>query len=305
MKIPLAGVLPVKRDSSQSGNFSWNSDPSGSTAIVPNEPADGGDVGLNGLYADGSEAESVSINNLRTSMKVQEWLEKLARGGSRYIEVIGSMFGVRGSDARLQRPEYIGGSKQPVIISEVLQTSESSTTPQGSMAGHGLSAGRGKQFSYYTEEHGYIIGIASILPDTAYQQGVPRHFSRTDNLDYAWPTLAHLGEQEILNKELYYAGDGADEETFGYIPRYSEYRYVPSRVAGDFRENLAFWHLGRIFDSRPNLNKSFIKAQSDVSGGIRNDIFAVEDPSSQKMWCHFFHQVHSRRKLPKYGTPQF
>ena len=139
--------------------------------------------------------------------------------------------------------------KAPVIISEVLQTSSSDgVTPQGTMAGHGISASTGKNISYFCEEHGYIIGIMSIMPKTAYQQGIPKHFLRKSHLDYAWPTFAHIGEQEVLNKELYNdPADNKNDEVFGYVPRYSEYRYQPSRVAGDFAGTLNFWHLGRIF----------------------------------------------------------
>lgn len=251
-----------------------------------------------GLLARTSELEATAttINDLRRAFRLQEWLEKMARGGSRYIEQILVHFGVKSSDARLQRPEFLGGTKAPVIISEVLQTSESSETPQGTMAGHGLSANSGKTISYFCEEHGYIIGIQSVMPRASYQQGLPRHFSRSSHLDYAWPTFAHIGEQEIKRKELYYGtSDSVNNETFGYIPRYSEYRYVPSRVAGEFKTTLGFWHLGRIFEQTPFLNQTFIECNP------RKDIFAVE--GEQHLWCHSFHKANVRRKLPKYGTP--
>jgi len=243
-----------------------------------------------------SEATAATINDLRRAFRLQEWLEKMARGGSRYIEQNLVHFGVRSSDARLQRPEFIGGSKQPVIISEVLQTSESQETPQGSMAGHGISASSGKTISYYAEEHGYLIGIMSVMPVTAYQQGIPRHFSRMSHLDYAWPTFAHIGEQAVLNKEIYADGTVDDEGTWGYVPRYSEYRYLDSRVAGAFRDTLSFWHLGRIFGSRPALNASFIECNP------RNDIFAVPS-ETQNLWSQVYNSVSVKRKLPKYGTP--
>lgn len=249
------------------------------------------------LRADLASASAVTINELRRAFRLQEWLEKMARGGSRYIEQNLVHFGVRSSDARLQRPEFIGGSKNPVIISEVLQTSESQETPQATMAGHGLAASSGKTIRYTAEEHGYIIGIMSIMPVTAYQQGIPRHFSRKSHLDYAWPTFAHIGEQAVLNKEIYSDGTSADDGTWGYVPRYSEYRYQDSRVAGEFRDTLAFWHLGRIFGSRPALNASFIECVP------RNDIFAVSEPNNQNIWCQVRNNIHARRKLPLYGTP--
>ncbi|QCS37361.1 major capsid protein [Tortoise microvirus 93] len=245
---------------------------------------------------------STSINDLRRAFKLQEWLEKQARGGTRYIESILSHFGVHSSDARLNRPEYLGGTKQPMVISEVLQTSETDTSPQGNLAGHGISVGSGKAFSYRAEEHGYIIGIMSVMPKTAYQQGMPRHFTKFDYLDYYWPSFAHLGEQAIKNREIYY--DAADSEevnnaTFGYIPRYSEYRYHDSRVAGDFRTSLAFWHLGRIFGSRPHLNANFI------SSDPTKRIFAVVAPDVHSIYAHVFHKIKAVRKMPKFGTPEF
>ncbi len=273
---------------------------SGPDAYVQRQNLDGANDAKLYAWTDGQEnAEGdLTINNLRRAFRLQEWLEKMARGGSRYIEQVLVHFGVRSSDRRLDRPEYLGGNKQPVIISEVLQTSSSDeTTPQGTMAGHGISASTGKNITYFCEEHGYIIGIMSIMPKTAYQQGIPKHFIRTSHLDYAWPTFAHIGEQEVLNKELYYdPADGKDDEVFGYVPRYSEYRYQPSRVAGDFRTSLNFWHLGRIFGTRPALNATFINCTP------RNDIFAVKT-DIQNVWGHCFHKIRVNRRLPKYGTP--
>lgn len=244
---------------------------------------------------------ATTINDLRQAFRLQEYYEKAARGGTRLIEWVKSMFGVQSSDARLQRPEYLGGSIQPMIISEVLQTSETATSAQGNMAGHGVSVGDGKNFSYRSEEHGYIITIMSVMPKTAYQQGIPRHFTKFDKFLYFTPPFAHLGEQEILNKEIYYdVADGAlNEDTFGYIPRYMEYRYNDSRVAGDFRSTLSYWHMGRIFPSRPALNAAFV--QSDPT----HRAFAVIDPAIDKIYAHCFHQIKAKRKIPRYGTPTF
>lgn len=279
--------------------------PIGSTpdAYVQAQNLDGSNDFKLYAYTDGQDSAEgdLTINNLRRAFRLQEWLEKMARGGSRYIEQVLVHFGVRSSDRRLDRPEYLGGNKQPVIISEVLQTSSSDgVTPQGTMAGHGISASTGKNITYFCEEHGYIIGIMSIMPKTAYQQGIPKHFLRTNHLDYAWPTFAHIGEQEVLNKELYFdptdSTNGGDNGVFGYVPRYSEYRYQPSRVAGDFRTTLNFWHLGRIFGTRPALNATFIECKP------RNDIFAVKT-DIQNVWGHCFHKIRVNRRLPKYGTP--
>lgn len=250
------------------------------------------------------ENTSVTINELRRSMKLQEWLEKNARGGARYIEQILSHFGVRSSDARLQRPEYLGGGRQPVSISEVLQTyqdEQAQSNPLGTMGGHGVSVGRTNGFKAFFEEHGYVIGIMSVLPKSAYQQGIPRHFSRETKFDYYWPEFAHIGEQEIKNKELYLpkSGVGDPEGTFGYAPRYSEYKYMPSTVHGSMRTSLAFWHLGRIFNTMPVLNDNFVRTKtSDFQR-----IFAVED--EEHMYVQLYNKVDALRPMPYFGTPTF
>ena len=255
----------------------------------------------NGTLEVDIQEDAVTINTLRRALRLQEWLEKNARGGTRYIESILAHFGVKSSDARLQRPEYIGGSKQNMVISEVLATAQNSddNVAVGQMAGHGISAGGSGTFSYRAEEHGWIIGIVNVQPVTAYQQGLHRSFSRFDRLDYGWPTFANIGEQEIKNKELI-----ADlpvstdpDGTFGYTPRYSEYKFMNSRVAGEMRDTLAFWHLGRIFTGTPLLNEDFISC-------VPSDrIFAVTDPGSDHVYAHIFNNVTAVRKLPRYGIP--
>lgn len=249
------------------------------------------------------ENTSVTINELRRSIRLQEWLEKNARGGARYIEQILSHFGVRSSDARLQRPEYLGGGKQPVTISEVLSSfqADDGDLPQGNMAGHGISIGRTNSFSRRFEEHGYVIGIMSVLPRTAYQQGIPKHFSRFNKLDFAWPEFANLGEQEIKLRELWWNPQGTDPEepveTFGYTPRYAEYKFASSTVHGDFRDDLKYWHMGRIFENKPVLNESFITSDPTQR------IFAVTDPAPQKLYCHIYNRIDAIRPLPYFGTP--
>lgn len=260
------------------------------------------------LKADLSNVTGVSINELRRGFSLQRWLENNARGGARYIEQILSHFGVRSSDARLQRPEYLGGNKTPVVVSEVMQTSESATTPQGNYAGTGTSFGVGRSFKKFFEEHGYIIGIISVMPRSAYQQGVPRHFKKFDKFDFYWPEFAHLGEQEIKNYELYYSYDSSDKDIndrlFGYTPRYAEYRFINSSVHGDMATNLNFWHLGRIFDSRPGLNGDFVtcKPGSSPDTGL-NRVFAVTDTNTHHLWVQMYINCKALRPLPKYGTP--
>jgi hypothetical protein len=249
--------------------------------------------------ADGLTVEPTTINDLRRAYRLQEWLEKNARGGTRYIESILSHFGVKSSDARLQRPEYITGVKTPVVISEVLNTSGTEgELPQGNMAGHGIAVSSGRSGSYYAEEHGYIIGIMSIMPKTAYQQGIPRTFLKLDPLDYFWPSFANIGEQEVQVQELYaYTSNKTD--TFGYVPRYAEYKYMPSRVAGDFRTSLDYWHLGRIFENEPTLSQEFVECTPEDT----ERIFAVTDPEAQKLYCHVLNKIKAVRPMPKYGTP--
>lgn len=241
----------------------------------------------------------VSINDLRTSNALQRWFERNARSGSRYIEQILSHFGVRSSDARLQRPQFLGGGRVPVSVSEVLQTSSTDeTSPQANMAGHGISASVNHGFTRYFEEHGYIIGIMSVMPRTGYQQGVPRDFRKFDNMDFYFPEFAHLGEQEIKNEELYLNQYDADNSgTFGYTPRYAEYKYSLNEAHGDFRGNMAFWHLNRIFTEKPNLNTTFVECNPS------NRVFATAETSDDKYWIQLYQDIKALRLMPKYGTP--
>lgn len=247
------------------------------------------------------QAEATDINTLRRAFKLQEWLEKNARGGTRYVENILAHFGIKSSDARLQRPEYIGGSKQNMVISEVLATAQSTDdgVAIGQMAGHGISVGGGNRFNYRCEEHGYIIGIINVQPVTAYQDGLHRSFSRLSRLDYAWPTFANIGEQEVLQKEVKarVANNTDPNRIFGYVPRYAEYKFLNSRVAGEMRSSLNFWHLGRIFATDPALNEVFISAFPSTR------IFAVTDEDQDHIYAHIFNNISAIRKLPKYGIP--
>ncbi|UYD39230.1 MAG: major capsid protein [Wigfec virus K19_165] len=250
------------------------------------------------------EAGVSTINTLRRAFKLQEWLERNARGGTRYFESMLSHFGVKSPDARLQRPEYIGGSVQMMTISEVLSTAQTIDSegtllnPVGQMSGHGISVAGSKLLKYYAQEHGWIIGLISVLPDTAYQQGLHKKFSRPDVFDYYWPSFAHIGEQEVHNKEVYLdTSDTLNDVTFGYVPRYAEYKFENNRVAGEFRDTLNFWHMGRIFETRPNLSADFIKSNPTTR------IFAVEE--GDHIYSHILLKVKAVRMMPKFGTPSF
>lgn len=239
-----------------------------------------------------------TINELRRAMRLQEFLEKNARGGTRYIENIKMHFGVFSSDARLQRPEYIVGTKAPVIVQEVTSVVDDATVPQGNPSGKGLSIQEGYYGDYFCEEHGYIIGIMSIMPKPAYQQGIPKNFLKTDILDFYWPSFANIGEQEVTQNEIYgYLSTG--DELFGYIPRYSEYRYLQNRVAGLFRTDLNYWHLGRIFNSPPTLSQEFI----EVDPADNTRIFYDEGDPNDNIYIHVLNRMKARRLMPVYGTP--
>lgn len=250
------------------------------------------------------EVQATTINDLRAAFRLQEWLEKSLRAGRRYSESILSHFGVRPLDMRLQRPEYITGTASPVIISEVLNTTgdtgAAEPLPQGNMSGHGVSVTSGKYGRYNVKEHGWIIGIMSVMPKTAYEDGIERKFFKTTFLDYYWPEFAHLGEQAVLNKEVYAFQGATGLNTFGYNPRYSEYKFCNNRVAGDFRDTLNFWHLGRKFAAAPSLNQDFIEMDpEDVER-----IFAVQD-GTDELWCQVLHKIRAIRPMPKFGTPTF
>lgn len=274
---------------------------------VQNAVAPGTDVGGVSAYYDPqgtlqTGGTETTINDLRTAFRLQEWLELNARGGTRYTENTYAQFNVKSSDARLQRPEYIIGTTTPVIISEVLNTTGTEDQlPQGNMAGHGIAVGDGAIGSYYAEEHGFIFVIMSIRPKTAYFQGIARFWGKISSyFQYGWPKFANLGEQEINNREIMaWVNDSEFDNTFfGFTPRYAEYKFMDSRVSGEFRTTLKYWHHAREFDpvTPPNLNADFIICSPD------NRIFAVED-NAQNLFCHVYNQINVVRALPKYGTP--
>lgn len=243
--------------------------------------------------------DAATINDLRLAYKLQEWLEKNARGGTRYAELIRAHFGTTPQDARLQRPEYITGIKNPIQISEVLNTT-GETLPQGNMAGHGISYIKGRKIAKYPVfEHGYIIGIMSIMPKTAYMQGIPKHFTKINHpTEYYWPSFAHLGEQEIYKRELFAFSDQG-EQTFGYTPRYIEYKQQPNYISGQFKTSLAYWHMARYFDEAPSLNGAFVTADPTKR------IFAVTSTDVESMYVQVRNDVMGIRPMPVFGTPSF
>lgn len=277
---------------------------------VPSGFPDWTDVGnQSSMYAETSElgAQPTTINELRRAFRLQEWFEKNARAGRRYIESILAHFNVKSSDKRLQRPEYITGVKTPIIVSEVLNTTGQTVPlgdpdglPQGNMAGHAIGVTTGKAGSYFCEEHGCIIGIMSVMPKTAYYQGVPKMYQQFDRYDYFWPEFANLGEQEVLSREIFadqVSADGA--QTFGYVPRYSQYKFMNNRIAGQFQTTLDYWHLARKFATAPTLSQQFIEADPTTR------VFAITDPNEDHLFIQVLNKVRAVRKMPFYGTPSF
>ena len=254
------------------------------------------------MHADLSNATAATINQLRQAFQIQRLYERDARGGTRYIEIIRSHFGVTSPDQRLQRPEYLGGSSNRITVTPIPQTSESGVdgTPQGNLAGFITSSSSGNGFTKSFTEHCLIIGLASVRADLTYQQGLHRMFSRSTRFDFYWPALSHIGEQAILNKEIYAQGTSEDDEVFGYQERYAEYRYKNSQITGKMRSNdpqsLDIWHLSQDFKSLPLLNTSFIEDNPPV-----DRVLAVTDEPEVILDAYF--QYSSVRPMPTYGTP--
>lgn len=242
---------------------------------------------------------SATINDLRQAIALQRFYEISARAGSRYIETILGHFHVRSSDARLQRPEYIGGGVTPITISEVPQTSATDeTSPQGNLAGRGLGFGRTNQAIYRAEEHGYLIGILSVIPEPLYFQGINKSFSRLQRDQYYWPSFAHLGEQPIMKSELFVPADNSvdnSDSLFGYAPRYAEYKYSPNEIHGLLRSSLSNWTFARQLDAA-NLNSDFLEVPAI------NNPFAVQD-DTDKFVIWISHNIDALRPMPFFGTP--
>lgn len=256
---------------------------------------------LGGLEVDLTNATAATINTLRQAFSVQRLLERDARGGTRYTEIIRSHFNVVSPDARLQRPEYLGGSSTPFNINPIAQTSSSDdTTPQGNLSAFGLMGNTGHAFTRSFVEHGYIIGLACIRADLNYQQGINRLWSRRTRYDFYWPTLAHLGEQAVFNDEIYCQGTDQDEEVFGYQERYGEMRYGTNLVTGKFRSQYAqpldSWHLAQKFDSLPALSSDFIIENPPI-----DRVIAVPSEPQFLLDCYF--SISAVRPMPLYGVP--
>ena len=253
------------------------------------------------MYADMSDVSAATINSLRQAFQIQRLLERDARGGTRYTEIIRSHFGVVSPDARLQRPEYLGGSSVRVNINPVAQTdSTNSTSPQGNLAAFGLVSDSKGGFTHSFVEHCIVLGLVNVRADLTYQQGIPRMFSRSTRWDFYWPALAHLGEQAILNKEIYAQGTAADDEVYGYQERWAEYRYFPNQITGKFRstdpQTLDIWHLAQKFENLPALNADFIQDNPPIER-------VVAVPSEPHFLFDSYIRLKCARPMPVYSVP--
>lgn len=312
VSLPLGTSAPV----------AWNGD--SASPMTVKSSADGGDkrmtvnasyiygqsstyVGGTALYADLSQATAATINQLRQSFQIQKLLERDARGGTRYTEIIRAHFGVISPDARLQRPEYIGGGSTPININPIAQTSgtnaSGTTTPMGTLAAMGTALAHNHGFTQSFTEHGVILGLVSIRADLTYQQGLARMWSRSTRYDFYFPAFATLGEQAILNKEIYVTGTSTDNNVFGYQERWAEYRYYPSRISSLFRSTASGtidgWHLAEKFTSLPTLSNTFIQSTPPVSR-----VVAVGSAANgQQFIFDSFFDVKKARPMPMYSVP--
>ncbi|QXP08614.1 MAG: major capsid protein [Arizlama microvirus] len=290
----IAAPGPNQMDNSAGGGSTWR---------IMEDPAK---PGFPNIYADLTEASAATINQLRQAFQIQKLYERDARGGTRYTEIIRAHFNVTSPDARLQRPEYLGGGQSPVNLYTVPQNSGTAgpggytATPQGNLAAYGTSNLSGHGFTQSFTEHGVVIGLVSVRADLNYQQGLNKMWSRRTKFDLYWPALAMIGEQAVLNKEIYTQGTAADNEAFGYQERFAEFRYKPSYITGRMRSNatqsLDTWHLAQDFGTLPQLNAAFIEDRPP----LERVLAVLTEP--QFIFDAFF-KLRCARPMPLYGVP--
>lgn len=296
------GSITFNRGSSDShwsnvGGFAGNTS---DRITMSAQPASG--FLANDSYVDLDTSSIFTINSLRTAFQMQKFYERLARGGSRYTEVLRSFFGVVSPDARLQRPEFLGSFTKMVNVNPIAQTSATdNTSPQGNLSAYGVTAGKFHGFTKSFVEHGYIIGFVCARADLTYQQGINKMWLRSTVYDFYWPTFAHLGEQAIELREIYAQGTEADTTVFGYQERYAEYRYKPSQITGKFRSsvtggNLDIWHLSQFFSNAPTLSEEFITENPPI-----DRIIAV--PGEPEFLLDIGFRYTTVRPMPMFGTP--
>lgn len=306
--LPLGTEAPVFTDASVGGVISVGVGQGSGSVNLMNSSTSNLEVGpgigseATQLKADLSNATAATVNSLRQAFQLQKMAERDARGGTRYTEIVRSHFGVISPDARLQRPEYLGGGSTPIIVSPVAQTesTQGGSTPQGNLAGIGTASLAGHGFAKSFTEHCIIIGFVSVRADLTYQQGIERMWSRQTRNDFYWPALSHIGEQAVLNKEIFFDGTPTDDDVFGYQERYAEYRYKPSRISGLFRskalQTLDSWHLSQEFANLPTLSPAFIQEDPPVDRvvAVANQPHFIFDS---------FFNMRCARPMPLYGVP--
>lgn len=272
------------------GTVLWTADGTDSTAVFTDT----------GLETDLTNATAATINQLRQAFQIQKLLERDARGGTRYTEVVRAHFGVISPDARLQRPEFLGGGKTHININPVAQTSETSGSPQGNLAAFATASAKGIGFRKSFTEHCYLLGYVCVSADLTYQQGIDRMWRRSTRFDFYWPALAHIGEQAVRNDEIYFNNDAADSDTWGYQERFAEYRYANSKITGTFRSaatgSLDAWHLSQDFATRPTLNDTFIQDTPPI-----DRVVAVT--SEPEFLFDAYIRQRCVRPMPVYGVP--
>lgn len=300
----------------------WSSSQSGGSLVVSgaSNPALNGAVLRNGSEPAGAQggypsnlwainsgsAVVATINQLRMAFQIQKLYERDARGGTRYIEVLKSHFGVTSPDARLQRPEYLGGNRVPINVNQVIQqsgTGAGADTPQGTVVGMSQTTDSNHDFMKSFTEHGYIIGVMVARYDHTYQQGIERHWSRKTRFDYYWPVFANIGEQAVLNKEIFAQGTAKDNEVFGYQEAWSDYRYKPNRVTGEMRsayeQSLDVWHLADDYASLPSLSDSWIREDKNTV----DRVLAVKSSVSDQLFADIYVSNRATRPMPMYSVP--
>lgn len=302
--VPMVGR--ATRPEQPSGMFSItpNADPNVSVSV--SNTGDRTAFSPSNLWAinDGSVA-AATINQLRLAFQIQKLYERDARGGTRYIEILKSHFGVTSPDARLQRPEYLGGNRIPITVNQIVQQSatQDGSTPQGTPVGLSLTTDSHNDFVKSFTEHGFVIGLMVARYDHTYQQGLDRMWSRKDRFDYYWPVFANIGEQAIKNKEIYAQGNEKDDEVFGYQEAWADYRYKPNRVTGEMRssyaQSLDVWHLADDYKVLPSLSDSWIR--EDKSNVDR--VLAVTSAVSNQLFCDVYVQNKTTRPMPLYSIP--
>jgi len=307
---PVTGIGNLNQTYGTSNAVVYETDASSTTTYVNSDVVntdwyieeDPNNAGYPNIRADLSAATAATINQLRQSFQIQKLLERDARGGTRYTEIIRAHFGVTSPDARLQRPEYLGGGSTPINVNPIAQTSATASepTPQGNLAAMGTINVSGHGFVKSFTEHCVIIGLVSVRADLNYQQGLDRMWSRSTRYDFYWPALSNIGEQSVLNKEIFSDGSANDDAVFGYQERYAEYRYKPSKITGSMRSSAAApldtWHLAQDFSTLPVLNASFIEEDPPV-----DRVIAV--PSEPHILFDSYFKLHCARPMPVNAIP--